>query len=48
MDINGEVNINSLGHEVAYGGVQLWLLPLSYEPLKGQWLTARPARSIQF
>jgi hypothetical protein len=45
---NREVKIISEGHEGVYGGVAVWLLSLTYAPLKGQWFTASPASSIQF
>jgi len=40
--------IISTEQEGVHGGVEVWLLLLSYAPVKGQWLNARPARSVQF
>ena len=45
---NREGKIISIGHDVVYGGVEVWLLELTYAPLEVQWFTVRPARSIQF
>jgi hypothetical protein len=45
---NREGKISSIGYDGVYRGVEVWFLSLTCAPLKGQWFTARPARSIQF
>jgi hypothetical protein len=30
----------------AYGGVEVWFLSLNYNPVAGEWLTARPTTAL--
>jgi len=45
---NREGKIISVGHEGVCGGVELWLLSLTYARLEGQWFMYTPPVPFSF
>jgi hypothetical protein len=47
--LSGEkCKIISKGQEGVYGGMEVWLLSVTYALVKGQWLNGRADRSLRF